>query len=643
MTEQVVITEGEIKEEIPQTDAAKVKYANTLFEQAKKYRQNYAKHISIENLKWYKGEQYNPDMQLAAHDYVVSNRIFATIENVLPILTDNRPKFYFGALEPSDQPKADVMNKVIGDYLWTQMDMDLKLPENGKNVLIYGTAFMRPYWDSAVKGGIGDVRVRVYSPFAIFPAPGYPELDDNIPYYIIADYISIQELRKRYPERAGSIRPTTSRDNQIPDPAKDTNSGGQNNTAQVSDTTGSQTEYQPVSGSGAGEEDSKVLVLEAHINDENKDLFPNGRVLVTTGDVVLEDGPSQIPCYPDVVKFIDMVLPGEFWGMGEVIQLKDPQKMINKFKSAIVNILRFTSDPPLLVDVGAIDDDDLDNYINEPGIIIEKAAGTEVRWLEMKMPDVGLINYISECEKEINLISGVQEYSAPSHGGLPSGASLYQLQEIGQTRIRLKVRNMQAALQKLGRMILKIALEFYTEPRTARIIGADGKPSYLKIYREKNPQLDAAMMTQLQAQGMQGVNLATIDPDMDLTVTIEPAMPLNRSAKLEMASNLFKLGVIDQQAVLDMGDIPDKEKILARMAQSNQAKIQGEIQKAMLEAKTQTFPKLSLGLKGDDLTPDEKGQIIQSFGIKPHPARGVDNGKRQETTTASAPQAAPPQ
>jgi hypothetical protein len=378
------------QEEIPVSDLDKVKYAKTLFEQAKKYKENYKKHVCLENLQLYKGEHYDKDKQLETQEYIVSNRVFSTIENILPILTDNRPQFNFIG---EKQEVMEMLNKIVGQYWWPKADMDLKVPENTKTVLIYGTGFMMPYWDNEAMGGIGDVRVKVWSPFGVFPCPAHSDLDSKLPYFVLADYVALEEVKKQYP-LAESIKPDGSRDSAIPDIGESTNKSTQG-VAQVTDTDGEQTEYLPLTGNYGARAEKKVLLIQAYINDPDKETYPHGKVMTIANSTFLDESPNTNPFYPNIVKFIDMVMPGEFWGMGEVVQIKDPQKMINKFKSCIVNILRFVSDPPLLTDQGAIDDDDLENWINEPGIVIEKTPGSEVNWLQMQMPNPGLIQYVT--------------------------------------------------------------------------------------------------------------------------------------------------------------------------------------------------------------------------------------------------------
>jgi hypothetical protein len=202
---------------------------------------------------------------------------------------------------------------------------------------------------------------------------------------------------------------------------------------------------------------------------------------------------------------------------------------------------------------------------------------------------------------------------------------------------------MEAALKQVGIMVVKLMLEYYTEPRIMRILGEGGKFEAIKLFKE--PDLEKAKtIKQLieidpntgQPTGMKAFNLSEIDPDFDLNVTIEPAMPLSKSARFQQGEKLLSLGAIDPQAMLDISDFPDKEKIKERMKQQAEASMKMAKEKEMFEGKVKTAPKLSLALRGEDLTPDEKGQILEKNGIRPNEARGVQNAV-QEQGPASVP------
>ena len=73
---------------------------------------------------------------------------------------------------------------------------------------------------------------------------------------------------------------------------------------------------------------------------QTKKKFPNGRKIVHANGILLEDGENP---YIDgkfpYARGVDHIRAREFWGMGEVEQLRGPQDMINKIISYTMDVL----------------------------------------------------------------------------------------------------------------------------------------------------------------------------------------------------------------------------------------------------------------------------------------------------------------
>src|SRR6266403_3816847 len=66
------------------------------------------------------------------------NFIFATIETIIPIMTDSNPTITIVPRMPDDAGIADVLGNVV-KKIWTDQGMQLKLPTILKNSLIFGS------------------------------------------------------------------------------------------------------------------------------------------------------------------------------------------------------------------------------------------------------------------------------------------------------------------------------------------------------------------------------------------------------------------------------------------------------------------------------------------------------------------------
>jgi hypothetical protein len=180
--------------------------------------------------------------------------------------------------------------------------------------------------------------------------------------------------------------------------------------------------------------------------------------------------------------------------------------------------------------------------------------------------------------------SGVHEVT---QGRKPSGITAAQaietLQEAAQTRIRLKERNLLVSLIRLGRLVMSRMLQYYTEPRVIQITGRDDAvgrwPEYVKFFVEQVPDGEDTLyqpMTQKivydeeNKKYIEGdVELGTPSVgDFELEVTTGSSMPYLKEQRGTQAQRLWETKAIDQKALLDVLEFPEKDQILQRMQQS---------------------------------------------------------------------------
>jgi hypothetical protein len=71
--------------------------------------------------------------------------------------------------------------------------------------------------------------------------------------------------------------------------------------------------------------------------------------------------------------------------------------------------------------------------------------------------------------------------------------------------------------------------------------------------------------------------LEDIDFNYDIVITSDTVLPEDRSARLQLVADLFRLGVIDRKAVLDITDFPDAVNILKRLSAAETGKTTPEM------------------------------------------------------------------
>jgi hypothetical protein len=189
--------------------------------------------------------------------------------------------------------------------------------------------------------------------------------------------------------------------------------------------------------------------------------------------------------------------------------------------------------------------------------------------------------------------------------GDPSGRIVLALQEMAGMMSKPFTRNLESALERLGKVILAINLKTWTRQMWERLIEQDELNTWLpdKIKQKlaeqnQNPanmiensmiQIDDQMQMEIQQKWRNALEL--IRPadmskesglsliDIDVKVTAGSTMPTNRMARQTAAESLVSKGIYDREAALEYLDDPKKDEIIARMKAQDQAMMAAGIEK----------------------------------------------------------------
>jgi len=506
------------------TDLAK--NIQNLYEVAKRHRKEIDKNWG----RWfnfYIGKQHK-DLIPSTKKDIALNYCFSTIETIVPIMTDNRPRLYVVPQERTDEQAARLADAVL-EWLWSNvLHMDIKLPQIIRSALIWGTSFLKVYWDS-YKNEIG---ISVLDPHEIFVDPEAIDFDEAR-YVIHAVIRDIAYIRRAYPEHGYEVQPDT-------------------NYSSLRDE-----ERLETTGDWKADIGKKALVLECWLREpdeleeyveetpegpvtKKQPKYPQGRVITVANNIVLRDIPNPYEDFP-FIKFEDYQVPNRFWGQGEIEQIVLLQQEINKRKAQIMKNADLIANPPLIVprDSGV----DADNLTNEPGMILEpNTMESRPIWMDAKELPSFVFNLLERSKFELDSITGVHDVTQGRRPtGITAGVAIAELQEAAQTRIRLKVRIMEAALCRAGFKILQRVKDNYDELHYLRIIGEDGRPQIVEFTGKD------------------------INFDFKIQVEAGSSMPVNRYTRFQQALLLYNAKAIDAQALLEAANWPDREKVLARM------------------------------------------------------------------------------
>ncbi len=574
-----------------------------LYSRAKKYRKRYDQKW-IDFYKMFRGRQWKEVRPSYRHSEVL-NLIFETIQSMVPILTDSKPKLEFLPTLPTQFELADILTKVAEND-WEHNNWLMVLVEIIYDAHFYGTGFAYVGFNPDAEMGLGSIEFESQDTFYVFPDPQARDVNGKrTKHFLIAEPVDISTLKKQYPDKAQYINADI----------VDFQQGDKADIYQVmfKSPTDSKLIVEGPSGYDSiaknqclkitcytkdddFEEQEKIALKEDGTPDLNEDgspkksyeqvlKYPQGRKTVIGGGVLLEDGEQEFDdgLFP-FIRLTNYTLPREFWGVGEVENLDGPQKTINKVNSFVLDLLTLMGNPIWIVDdTSGID---TDNLFNKPGLIVEKTQGSEVRRESgVELPSY-VLPFLNFQRQIFNGLSGQTDLSKGIEpGNVTAASAIEDLQQAQQTRLRLKSRQIDAFLQDFGKLYLSRVFQYYSVPRIVRVSGHQNASDYFYFHVEKLESLDEQgnKKTQRFATITQPDGTAKkmeIEADFDVRVGTGSSLPFAKQAKGDMSMNLFKLGVIDDEELLKNLDYPNYEMVLQRVQQKKQAAQQQQMQMA---------------------------------------------------------------
>jgi hypothetical protein len=544
-----------------------IKLVENLFQKAKSARGRYDQRW-LDYYKFFRGVQWKEQRPSYRHSEVI-NFVFQTIQSVVPILVDARPRIQFLPTDPTDNDYAQLMNDIC-ESDWISKNWLEALTEVVYDGHFYGTGMSNLTYDGDANHGAGDIIFESEDVFNAFPDPEARDVNKNSTYFICARPRPIEWIKKKWPDHKDHVKPD------LIDLMKGAKTALNKVTfrSPVDDKM-----YLEQEGTPADSLDKdKAMVVTLYVKDDSFDeeekedeagekvyeqrkKYPNGRKIVVCSGVLLEDGPNP---YDDgefpYQRWQNYMLPREFWGISEVEQLESPQKIFNKLVSFSLDVLTLMGNPIWIVSNDS--DVDVENLFNRPGLIIEKNPGSEVRREEGVQLQPYVLQLVDRMQQWFNDIAGTQDVSRGATPGSVSAASaISALQEAALTRVRQKSRNLDMYLQSLGQQYASRVMQFYTAPRVFRLTNNEGATRYFKASFQEGK----AYVQQWNGTGYEMPMELEARGKLDVRVTTGSSLPFARAEKEQKLLSLFDRGIIDAQEVMKGMDFPNWEAILNRV------------------------------------------------------------------------------
>ena len=586
-----------------------LKLAEKVFERNKKHRAQY-------DSKWmdyyhmFRGKQWKEQRPSYRHSEVI-NLVFRTLQSMIPVQLDTRPKFEYLPQNPQDSELAEIMNEVA-EADWAKGNWGETMLEVVWDSNLYGCGLS----SMLVKDSLGRPKIVFGSadPFYCFPDPEAKDVNkdsstfgysEQSPSFVYAEPMDVRKIKKKYPEVKDFIKADL----------QDLLNGSKTNTQPM--------KYRSpidnkviIEGSSAMdlvdkekallvtcylsaeycEEDFEEIEKKGELNPDTgieappeyiqKAKYPNGRKIVYCNGVLCEDTDNG---YDDAEfpfdRYVNYTLPREFWGMSEIEQLEGPQKTFNKLVSFVLDTLTLMGNPIWLIPSSSGIDEE--NMVNRPGLQVVYDNGAEGR--PERVEGVALQPYVMQIIEKMgqwfDTIGGSQDITrGVQPTGVTAASAISTLQEAAQTRIRQKTRNLDFFLQGVGTKYISRVFQFKTTPEIYRLTDNDGVTKYFQMHVESYEHADGLPAHKVHYQPFTADG--QIDPDQgkifetrakfDCKVSTGSSLPFAKDQLENKLLAFFDRGIIDNEEVLKRSDYPNYQAVLQRMQQAAQQQQQAQ-------------------------------------------------------------------
>ncbi len=526
---------------------------------------------------------------------ITANLIHKHRLNTINSLTDNSPIFNVAKINDSEDINQELYENLqrTAEHWWNEQEQQDIFESSVNNGEDYGIAIEKVVFDPDIEEG-GEVETIVVDPFhfGVFPVdwtnPRYLQKSLAVLHYYP---ISLNEARRRWPDKADEIKPDEDILKELGDERRDINTSETSRGNLL--TTFASTAYNIINfGKGARDKstdgDEEVLLVEAWVRDyttikekvgvmvqaedgsfyeqiteTTRPKYPGNIRLVVVcnaGQLVLEDRPNpninpEMPEEQAMRTYLWDKFPFAAansikdtacgWGISDYEVLEDLNIEFNKALSQLVLIKDKVSRLKLInPKTSGVPNDALTNF---PGILnpVNATEGAGIHYLDYPRVPADLQNAISLFKDMFFLVSGSFDLDMAREPGRAVLAykAIAALLERVNTMMRGKVRSYSRLIRERGRMYLSMVQNFYTEDRWITYRDPQGNDAYRKV------------------------NGQDFRIPFKLTVVTGSTMPVSKIQLREEAVALFEKNAIDQEELLDHLEWSGRSEVVKRMKQ----------------------------------------------------------------------------
>ena len=595
-----------------ETDVDLIKLVEDRFDASQKIKKKYQRQWYL-NLCFFAGQHYVKWNEITNRIEIkkvpswrvrlVANYIFSFVRKLIGKWLKNKPILI---AVPATNEDSDKKSAKFAEKYLEFIDRKLGMPTKRQWLLLWnavcGKAFKKIYWDEKagdlIKEGqkdeegnpvldeegkpvedkfhLGEVACDILSAYEVFPDPVCQYNIDEGDWIIHAKVRKIKEVKAKYPDKADEVKA---------DKEVDSSLIFDSNIMSFSSDLGSSVsvKIKPLKES--------VVVKECWQFPTEE--YPKGRLIVVAGGVLLkndvfpyQDNDGNV--FHPFVEYDYILVPGRYWPMSLIEQLIPLQKEINKTKSQIVENKNRTSRPKYFVPKSAFLSEDA--LTDAPGEIVEYSGNQPpISDTPPSMPAY-VFQHLTDVLMDMQNISDIHDVSrGKTPAGVKSGVAIAALQEQDDTNLGPDIYRFEEAEAKSGRKILMLAQQFYTEPRTLKIVGENNAIEYQEFKKSD----------------------ITCN---DVIVQVGSALPQSKVAKQQMILSLWESKLItDPRKILKLLELGNVEEVWEDMEiDSNQAQLENKQMEEGMQIEANWYDNHSVHLY-------EHQKVMKSLGNKKLP------------------------
>jgi len=555
----------------------------------------------------FSAEESNALASVGQADFVI-DRVYAAVDKLKSLLTAQPAKFSAIGREDSDNKLSNIW-KTILEYIWDISKGDTVFKQVVHDYAVQGLGYMYVYMDPEADYGRGEIKYTHVDPFRVYVDPASRDrFFHDASGIILSTFLTRQQVLDLYPQLEESIDDIAVGENSLY--GEDYPSSGMKNTQNVLTPAEAKNldynvnqKYQILDrfykvrvpfyrlfNSVSGQE--KIINAEIYASilqeEQNVEAIASGAIEIeeveqtrimqctSIGDVLLYERVLNTDIYP-IVPFAN-IWTNTPYPKSDVNKVKDSQRLLNKLFSLTLSHAQSAAGLKLLIPEGSVDNvSQLEKDWANPNAVIEYNPEFGEPHYPQPAPLTSEFYYlIDRVEKYIDLNFGIPELLQGFKDQAPESVrGTMLLSEMGESRGKSKLRDIEASLSQVGQVIYNMAKDHYKFQKTFRIVQPNNDITEftvnMRLYDDKSNEIGA-----LENDIALGQH--------DIRIISGSTLPSNKVAEYNMYLDAYKLGLVDDVEVLKKSEIFDKEGVLQRkgqMAQMQQyiSQLEGQVKK----------------------------------------------------------------